>query len=83
MTNATTDDVIQRTIDLETELRRSGFNPGCPPGLKVDTKRIDQDICRETECGGCGRQGLLYRPYHKEANYRILASCPCGHSEEM
>jgi hypothetical protein len=76
-------DHVRRTVDLEAELHRAGFRPGVPPHLTLWAKTVDQGICRDADCSVCGNHGLLYRPHFNGSAYRVIASCPCGYSEEM
>ena len=64
--------------------------PGPSPiGLGWD---VDAEICRESHCAACGRQGLEYRPFTRpgspslglRASYRAFAVCPvCGDTQEF
>jgi hypothetical protein len=70
--------------DLENELRQQGFEPGTPQCLRRLARDIDARVCENAECDLCGRQGLVYRPFHRGDSYRALAVCPdCGHAVEF
>jgi len=69
---------------IEATLCREGFTPGLPPSVRTGTAATDKAVCRRVRCPGCGNRGLMYRPWQRGRDYRILAACPaCPAAEEL
>jgi hypothetical protein len=62
------------------ELR--SYRPSWPA---PDAAHIDQAVCDDAECDGCGRVGMTFQPYRSKAgSYRAFAVCPfCGYAMEF
>ncbi len=63
----------------------AGYTPGEPGWLDADTVAIDVRVCARLRCPSCGCRRCIRRPFYRmiPQSYRMVAVCPCGHSEEM
>jgi len=68
-----------------------GYREGLPmpgPLALVNGPAVDDEVCRDARCRGCGRTGLECRFFVPQeeglSGYRSFAVCPdCGTAEEF
>jgi hypothetical protein len=70
--------------ELEAQLQREMYDPGCPPQVSEATARTDARHVAHLRCPGCGLRSMEFHPYQRGRAYRILAGCTvCGVAEEV
>lgn len=68
---------------LHRRLLAEGFTEGPPADLAAADATAEASVCRNLECPACSAAGLVWRPYHRDLNYRALAVCECGWAKEL
>jgi hypothetical protein len=75
---------VNALADLEAQLRREMYEPGCPAQILEATARHDAHAVARMRCPGCGLRRLEYHPWQRGRAYRVLAGCThCGAGEEV
>ena len=74
--------------EIALGLLRDGFVEGPPVHLQSWAKSVDAEVCEEQVCDGCGRVGMVYRPFCKSVGsgvqYRAVCQCAvCPHGFEL
>lgn len=70
-------------MKIKEQFDLAGFRPGAPC---PEAAAIDRAIANESDCGDCGRRGMLYLPFTHttRGTYRAFAKCThCGNTEEF
>ncbi len=75
---------VATLAELEAQLRRQMYEPGCPAHVTEATARADAHAVAHLRCPGCGLKRMEYHPWYRGKAYRVLAGCThCGAAEEV
>ncbi len=79
---------VPTAAEVVLSLEKAGFVEGAPFHLRQWARHIDEDVCSETDCPFCGREGMKYRPFRRGVGrgyqYRAVCECPiCGYGFEI
>lgn len=72
--------------DLTKRMAEEGYAPGIPGSMETADHGIEAELCANSMCEKCGRQGLEYKSFvdHASQDFRAFSQCPnCGNAEEL
>ncbi|MBN2137867.1 MAG: hypothetical protein JW720_08670 [Sedimentisphaerales bacterium] len=72
--------------DLIARMAREGYDLGLPGGMEISDHAIEAELCTNSICEKCGRNGLEYVTFvdHTSQDFRAFSYCPdCANAEEL
>lgn len=74
---------MESASTLKLFLRFAGYENAHEGNTDPKTLAIDRDVCKQMECGHCGKRGLVCCGFRRGRAYRVVAECEsCGRGEE-